>query len=361
MTVGAAKREIETPALLIDLDAMEDNIEKMAKYFGGVKSSLRAHTKTHKSPTIAQRQINAGSRGICCQKLGEAEVMANHGIRDILITSEVVDPEKIQRLVRLARSHDVKVVVDNLKVAKATSEAARREGVRQGVIVEIDVRRKRCGVMPGEPTVAFVKKIMEFEGLDFRGLMGYEGPFFDIPDFEKRKAAAHEVLHSLKETVDMVESEGIVVQDVSAGSTSTHSVAGEYPKVTEIQAGSYVFMDSTYKKLGGLDFDCALTLLATVISRPIPERVVVNTGWKAITQEFGMPSVKDNEDAKVYHMSEEHGIIRVDPTSKIDVGDKLELIPSHCCTTVNLHDQYYGVRKGKVEVIWPILARGKFQ
>jgi 3-hydroxy-D-aspartate aldolase len=120
-------------------------------------------------------------------------------------------------------------------------------------------------------------------------------------------------------------------------------------------------MDSTYKKLGGLDFDCALTVLATVISRPIPERVVVNTGWKAITQEFGMPSLKDNEDSKLYHMSEEHAMIRVDPTSKIDVGDKLELIPSHCCTTVNLHDQYYGVRKGKVEVIWPVLARGKFQ
>ena len=361
MTVGAAKREIETPALLIDLDTMEGNIEKMAKYFSGVKSSLRAHTKTHKSPTIAQKQINAGSRGICCQKLGEAEVMANHGIRDILITSEVVDPEKIQRLVRLAGSHDVKVVMDNLKVAKATSEAARREGVRQGVIVEIDLRRKRCGVMPGEPTLAFVKKVMEFEGLDFRGLMGYEGPFFDIPDFEKRKTAATEALHSLKETVDMVESEGILVQDVSAGSTSTHSVAGEYPKVTEIQAGSYVFMDSTYKKLGGLDFECALTVLATVISRPIPERVVVNTGWKAITQEFGMPVVKNHDDAKMYHMSEEHGMISVDPASRIDVGDKLELIPSHCCTTVNLHDQYYGVRKDKVEVVWPVLARGKFQ
>jgi D-serine deaminase-like pyridoxal phosphate-dependent protein len=361
MTVGATKREIETPALLIDLDTMEDNIEKMAKYFSGAKSSLRAHTKTHKSPTIAQKQIDAGARGICCQKLGEAEVMANHGIRDILITSEVVDPEKIQRLVRLARTHEVKVVMDNLKVAKATSEAAKREGVRQGVIVEIDVRKKRCGVMPGTPTVDFVKKVIEFEGLDFRGLMGYEGPFFDIPDFQKRKAAAHELLHSLKETVDLVEAEGIAVQDVSAGSTSTYSIAGEYPRVTEIQAGSYVFMDSTYSKLGGLDFDCALTVLATVISRPVPERVVVNTGSKAITQEFGMPLVKDYEDAKMYQMSEEHGMIRVDPASKIDVGDKLELIPSHCCTTVNLHDQYYAVRKGKVEVVWPILARGKFQ
>jgi D-serine deaminase-like pyridoxal phosphate-dependent protein len=361
MTVGAAKREIETPALLIDLDIMEDNIEKMAKYFNGVKSSLRAHTKTHKSPTIAQKQISAGARGICCQKLGEAEVMANHDIRDILITSEVVDPEKIQRLVRLARSHDVTVVVDNLKVAKATSEAARREGVRQRVIVEIDVRKKRCGVMPGEPTLDFVKKVVGFEGLDFRGLMGYEGPFFDIPDFEQRKGAARELLRSLKETVDMVESEGIVVHDVSAGSTSTYSIAGEYPKITEIQAGSYVFMDSTYNKLGGLDFGCALTVLATVMSRPVPERVVVNAGLKAITQEFGLPVVKDYEDAKMNHMSEEHGMIRVDPASKIDVGDKLELIPSHCCTTVNLHDQYYGVRKGRVEVIWPIPARGKFQ
>jgi D-serine deaminase-like pyridoxal phosphate-dependent protein len=361
MTVGATKREIETPALVIDLEIMEENIEKMASYFNGVKSSLRAHSKTHKSPTIAQKQIGAGARGICCQKLGEAEVMANHGIRDILITTEVVDPEKIQRLVRLARSHDVKVVVDNLKVAKATSEAAKREGVRQGVIVEIDVRKKRCGVMPGTPTVDFVKKVVEFEGVDFRGLMGYEGPFFDLLDFEKRKAAAHELLHSLKETVDMVEAEGIAVQDVSAGSTSTYSIAGDYPRVTEIQAGSYVFMDSTYSRLGGLDFDCALTVLATVISRPVPERVVVNTGLKAITQEFGMPAVKDHEDAKMYHMSEEHGMIRVDPASKIDVGDKLELIPSHCCTTVNLHDQYYVVRKGKVEVIWPIPARGRFQ
>jgi len=361
MTLGAAKHEIETPALLIDLQTMEDNIDRMAKYFSGRRCSLRAHTKTHKSPIIAQKQISAGSRGICCQKLGEAEVMASHGIGDILITSEVVDPEKIQRLVRLARTHDVKVVVDNLKVAEATSEAARREGVRQGVIVEIDIRKKRCGIMPGEPTVDFVKKIDGFQGLDFRGLMGYEGPFFDLPDFAQRKAAAQVLLLSLKETVDMVESEGIPVHDVSAGSTSTYGIAGEYPRITEVEAGSYVFMDSTYKKLGGLGFDCALTVLVTVISRPVPERVVVNAGLKAITQEFGMPVVVDHEDAKMYHMSEEHGMISVDPKSKIDVGDKLELVPSHCCTTVNLHDQYYGVRDDKVEVVWPILARGKFQ
>lgn len=361
MTVGGAKREIETPALLIDLETMEDNIERMAKYFSGVKSSLRAHTKTHKSPTIAQKQINAGARGICCQKLGEAEVMADHGIRDILITSEVVDPQKIERLVRLSRSHDIAVVIDNLRVARATSEAAIRHGARQGVMIEVDVRNKRCGVLPGNATVNFAKEVTKLKGLDLRGLMGYEGPFFELPEYEKRKTAAHDLLRRLRETVEMVESEGIEVQSVSAGSTSTYDMAGEYPRITEVEAGSYVFMDSTYRKLRGSEFSCALTVLATVISRPVPERVIVNTGLKSITREFGMPVVKDAEDAQVYHLSEEHGMISVNSECKIEVGDKIELIPSHCCTTVNLHDQYYGVRDDKVEVVWPVSARGKSQ
>jgi len=361
LNVGAEKREIQTPALLIDLNAMEANIAKMAEYFRGVKSKLRAHAKTHKSPTIARKQIEAGAKGICCQKLGEAEVMTGHGISDILITSEVVDPEKIERLVKLAHRYDITVVIDNLKVARATSQAAEKHGVRQGVMIEVDIRGKRCGVMPGSPTVDFAKEILNLRGLELRGLMGYEGPFFELPDFEKRNSAARELLRSLGETVEMVESEGIEVQNVSAGSTSTYDIAGEYPKVTEIEAGSYVFMDSTYRKLRGSEFACALTVLATVISRPVPERVVVNTGYKSITQEFGMPAVKDTQDAEVYHLSEEHGLIRVNPESKIEVGDKLELIPSHCCTTVNLHDQYYGVRNDRLEVVWPVSARGKSQ
>jgi len=361
MSTGAEKSDIETPALLIDLNAMEANIARMAEYFRRVKSGLRAHAKTHKSPIIARKQIQAGARGICCQKLGEAEVMTNEGISDILITSEVVDPEKIEKLMRFGPHHDVTVVLDNLKVARATSQAAMRHGVRQGVMIEVDVRNRRCGVMPGNPTVNFAIEISRLKGLELRGLMGYEGPFFDLPDFEKRKAAAHELLNNLRETVEMVESEGIEVQSVSAGSTSTYDIAGEYPRITEVEAGSYVFMDSTYRKLRGSEFACALTVLATVISRPIPERLVVNTGYKSITQEFGMPVVKDAEDAQVYHLSEEHGLIRVDAGCKIEVGDKIELIPSHCCTTVNLHDQYYGVRNDKVEVVWPVSARGKSQ
>jgi len=361
MSFGAEKREIETPALLIDLNAMEANVAKMAQYFRGVKSKLRAHAKTHKSPIIARKQIEAGAKGICCQKLGEAEVMTSQGISDILITSEVVDSEKIERLVRLARRYNITVAIDNLKVARATSEAAKRYGVRQGVMIEVDIRNRRCGVMPANPTAVLAREISTLKGLELRGIMGYEGPFFDLPNFEKRKVAAHELLLRLRETVEMVESEGIEVQDVSAGSTSTYDIAGEYPRITEVEAGSYVFMDSTYRKLRGSEFACALTLLATVISRPIAERLVVNTGYKSITQEFGMPVVKDAEDAQVYHLSEEHGLIKVDAGCKIDVGDKIELIPSHCCTTVNLHDEYYGVRNDKLEVVWPVSARGKSQ
>jgi len=270
-----------------------------------------------------------------------------------------VDPEKIERLVRLARSCSITVLVDNLRVARATSEAARRHGIKQGVMVEIDIRDERCGTRPGKPTVEFVKELAKLEGLELRGLMGYEGPFFEMLEFEKRRTAARELLLVLKETMEMVESAGVDVRDVSAGSTGTYNITGEYSKITEIEAGSYVFMDSTYRKLAGLGFSCALTVLATVIGRPVPERVVVNTGWKCATQELGMPVVKDVEDAEVHHLAEEHGLIRANPESKIDVGDKLELIPSHCCTTVNLHDQYYGIRNDMLEVVWPVSARGK--
>jgi len=354
------KWDVETPALLIDLDLMEANIVKMASYFSCLKSGLRAHAKTHKSPTIAHKQINAGALGVCCQKLGEAEVMAENGVNDILITSQVVDKEKIERLVGLTRHSDVKVVIDNLKVAEATSEAARRHGVKQGILVEVDIGINRCGLNPGKPAAQFVKEVTKLDGIDFRGLMGYEGPFFDIPDFEERKAATHKRLNLLRETVEMVEDEGVGVEIVSAGSTGTYRITGEYPKVTEVEAGSYVFMDSTYRKLEGLGFNCALTLQATVISRPVPDRVVINAGLKAVTQEFGMPVVKDVEGANVVRLAEEHGKVEVDPKCNLEVGDKVELIPSHCCTTVNLHDRYYGIREDTVEVIWPVTARGKF-
>jgi len=361
MSVGASKCEIETPALLVDLNAMEGNINKMSRYFSSVKSNLRAHAKTHKSPIIAHKQIEAGAIGICCQKLGEAEVMAENGVHDILITSEVVDPEKIERLVGLSRHSDIKVIVDNLEVARIISETARKYGVKQEIMVEVDIGLERCGVMPGRPTLEFVREIIKFDGLNFRGLMGYEGAFFELPNFEERKTATLKRVALLTETVEMLEDDGINVDIVSAGSTGTHNITGEYPRITEVEAGSYVFMDSTYSKLEGFNFKCALTVLATVISRPVPHRIITNVGLKAITKELGMPLVKDVEDVRLFHLSEEHGWIEVDPKCNLKVGDKIELIPSHCCTTVNLHERYYGLRDDTVEVIWPITARGRFQ
>ena len=169
------------------------------------------------------------------------------------------------------------------------------------------------------------------------------------------------LLRLLMETVEMIESEGISVEIVSGGSTGTYNITGEFPRISEVEAGSYVFMDSTYRRLEGLGFDCSLSVLSTVISRPIPDRLIVDAGWKALTPEMGLPEVKGIEGAKLYHQSEEHGMIAVDPANRLQVGDKIELIPSHCCTTVNLHDSFYGIRNNIVEVVWPIAARGKSQ
>lgn len=358
---GLSKDEIETPALLIDLDALERNINKMADYFSKVEASLRPHVKTHKTPIIAHKQIKAGAIGVCCQKLSEAEVMVASGIDDVLITNQVVNPSKIRRLTSLSKHGRIIVAVDDLEIAKATSETAVKTGVKQDAIIEVNVGLNRCGVEPGKPTVEFTKKLLKLKGLNLVGLLGYEGSFFNIPDFEERKKAANARNKLLIETRDLLEDSGITVEIVSAGATGTYNITGEYPGITEIEAGSYVFMDTTYTKLAGLDFEYALTLLTTVISRPTLERAVVDAGLKEITKEFGVPQVKDVEGATLQSLSEEHGTLRLEKTVDLKIGDKIELIPSHCCTTVNLHDEYYCLRDGVVEAVWNIAARGKIR
>lgn len=359
--IGARKWDIETPALLIDLDLMDKNIAKMSEYFGARRQKLRAHSKTHKSPIIAHKQISCGSLGVCVQKLGEAEVMVNGGVDDVLITNEVVDPRKMRRLVALNNYADVKVAVDNAVTASTLSDVAKAQGKKQPVVVEVDVRNKRCGTPPGKPTVDLVERISGLSGLDFRGVMGYEGPFLDVTDFSTRKEGASKLVHLLTDTVEMIERRGIQVEIVSAGSTGTYNITGDCDGITEVEAGSYVFMDSTYRRLQGLGFECALTVLGTVVSRPLPERVIVDVGWKAVTSELGIPEVKDMEEVKLHHLSEEHGLISVDGGNSLQVGDKLEIVPSHCCTTVNLYDTYYGMRKEQVETEWPVAARGSSQ
>ncbi|MGQ9628936.1 MAG: DSD1 family PLP-dependent enzyme [bacterium] len=359
--LGIHLEEVDTPALIIDLDAMERNISKMADFFDGVEANLRPHVKTHKTPILAHKQIAAGAIGVTCAKLGEAEVMVEGGIRDVLIANEVVGAQKVERLVNLAKHADVMVAVDDPSNVEELSSAARGKGVTLRVLIDVNVGMNRCGVEPGGPTLELARKVARSEGLKFAGLMGYEGHAVAIPDFEERANVARSAMKLLLETKSLVERAGLLVEVVSGGGTGTYNITGSYPGVTEVQAGSYIFMDASYRRTG-VPFECALTVLTTVVSVQSPGRIIVDAGMKSISSDMGMPEVKGHPDLSVVKLSEEHGkLASSSGTSPLKVGDKVELIPSHGCTTINLHDRYYAIRDGRLEAIWRIGARGRSQ
>ena len=358
-SIGLPVKEIDTPALVIDLDVMEDNIARMAKYFAGIDANLRPHIKTHKCPIIAQKQVEAGGRGITCSKLGEVEVMVYAGLRDILIANEIVGKQKIKRLMDLAQQADLTVAVDDPGNIDDLSKAAETAGIKLKVLVDVNVGMDRCGVEPGEPALGLAKKVAASPGLKFMGLMGYEGHVVSIASTDERTRKGRESMKLLMATKDLIEKAGLPVPVVSSGGSGTYNISGPYPGVTEIQAGSYIFMDAHYQETG-IEFRNSLTLLATIVSLHLPDRIMTDAGMKSITAEFGFPVVKGRDDLEVIGQNEEHGKIRTKTgTTSLKVGDRIELIPSHGCTTVNLHDRYYAVRKGKVEAVYPILARGK--
>ena len=352
------KFDIDTPALLIDLDKMERNIRKMAEYFAGRAANLRPHTKTHKCPVLAHKQIRAGAQGITCAKLGEAEVMAQAGVHDILIANQVVGDQKIARLANLARHCDMMVAVESSENTADLSNAARAADSTIRVLIEVDVGMHRCGVKSAEEALSLAQIILSSPGLEFEGIMGYEGHVVLMPDFEDRENACIESMQMLISVKEILAKNGVEVKIVSAGGTGTYNVAGAYPGITEIQAGSYIVMDSKYYSVLQ-DFDCALTLLTTVTSRPDKETAILDAGMKAMTFEFGMPELIGLKGAGISFLSEEHGHLYLEDADP-RVGQKLELIPSHCCTTINLHDRYYAVRGDRLEAVWPIAARGKF-
>ena len=359
--------EIETPALLIDLDAMERNILKMSQYFEGKKCGYRPHAKTHKSPFIAHKQIRSGARGIACQTLDEAEVMVCAGIPDILITHMIVTQSKMQRLMRLLRHANIAVTVDNSANIKALGSLARTEEVSLGILVELNVGQNRTGVGPLKPVLTLAKEITQTPGLMFKGIMGYEGQLqCAIPDFEERKVKCQEALAPLLESKDLLEDAGIHVETVTTGGTGTYNIDSEMRGVTEIQPGSYVVMDGRYKLIEtcGRDFECALTILSTVVSRPAPNRAIVDLGWKGCSIEYqiygwqGMPEPVDVTHVKYGLGGDEHGILTLeDSKSTMKIGDRIRFLPSHCDTTINLYDKFYGVREGEVELICGIPGR----
>jgi len=356
----AAIPELETPALVLDVDALKRNLRKMADHFAPLPCKLRPHAKTHKCTEIARRQVRLGAVGITCAKLGEAEAMANGGLDDILIANQVVDPRKTRRLAALARRVALSVAVDDLNNAHALGEAARRAGSIVGVLLEVDTGMGRCGVAPDVPTVVrFAQELSRAPGLKFRGLMGYEGHAVLVEDEAERREKAEAAARKLLECAKAVREAGLDVKVISAGGTGTYDVTSKFSGITEVQAGSYALMDARYARVRP-EFEHALFLAATVVSRPTPSRVILDAGLKSITQEFGLPSVVSHEGLKVAALSEEHARCEAGGPSPLRVGDQVWLLPTHCCTTVNLHERYWCVRDGKLADTWPIEARGRF-
>lgn len=353
--------EIDTPSLLLDLTALEANLQTMAGFFAARHCKLRPHFKSHKCTVIARRQMQAGAVGITCAKLGEAEVVADAGIRDILIANQIVGPLKIQRLIELSRRANPIVAVDSADNVRMLSEHVSRAGATIRVFVEVDVGMGRCGVAAGKPALELARLVAESPGLKFEGLQGYEGHCIDLRDEGERTREARKSMDLLVGTRRLIESSGLAVNIVSGGGTGTYTIDGDYEGIDEVQAGSYAAMDWSYGDIRP-EFKQAMSILATVISRPQPTVLVVDVGRKGMGTEWGPPRVKDLPESRVTkYSSEEHAVVEVPQNSAIRVGDRIELIPSHGCTTSNLYPEFIVHENGVVRERWPIEGRGKLQ
>lgn len=360
--------EIPTPALLLDLDRFERNVERMAAHAKRAGKGLRPHAKTHRCPEIARRQIAAGALGVACAKLGEAEVMAAAGVRGLLITTEVVAPGGIARLMQLLHdAPDTIVVVDNPENARALSHAAATSGVVVNVMVDIEVGGRRTGIQPGEPALALARALASLPSLTLRGLQGYAGQCAHVMGWNARRAASQQAMAPLMETRRLLEGVGLPVEIVAGGSTGTHDIDVELAGLTELQAGSYCVMDVDYRRIGGrkgetmTEFEMALTVVATVVSVPEPTRAMVDAGLKAFSTDKPFPPEAVERPGIEYGFAgDEHGRLTLrDPDRPLALGERIEFFPPHCDPTINLYDRFYVVRGERVEAIWPIAARGR--
>ncbi len=362
--VGRPLAEVDTPALVIDADAMERNIARMAEFFAGRHAGLRPHSKTHKSPVIAQKQLDAGAVGITCAKLGEAEALVEGGIRDILIANQIIGRQKIARLVGLARHADIAVAVDDPENAHQISDAAVAAGSSVRVLVEVNVGMDRCGVEPGAPALRLAEQIAQLPGLHFFGIQSYEGHLVMFKGHQAREERVREAIAPVIETRQLIESAGIPVTVITGGGTGTFDITSRIDGFDEIQAGSYVFMDASYGEVEGPGavFEPALYLWSTIVSRPTAERAVADIGLKTATSDHGFPVLADFRDSTTISLSEEHAKLRLEGEAReLRSGDKVRFQPGHVCTTVNLHDRYVVVRNDVVEAVWPVAGRGRSQ
>ena len=358
-TVGMRLEEVDTPALVLDLDAFERNLRRMTDAVAGRRIRVRTHSKTHKCPEIARRQIAAGAFGVCCQKVSEAEALVAGGIADVLISNEIVGEAKLARLAALSKRARIGVCVDDISNLRAIGAT----GAALDLYVEIDVGAKRCGVTPGAAALALARETSRFPNLRFTGLQAYQGAAQHVRAMVDRRAQIRRAAEAAQMTRKMIEAAGIACPIVTGGGSGTFMFEIESGAYDEIQPGSYIFMDADYARNEWAAplprFEHALFVLATVMSRPAPARAVVDAGLKASSVDSGMPQVWQRPRLTFVRASDEHGLIEIaTDRSAPALGDKLLLVPGHCDPTVNLHDWYVCVRAGKVEALWPIAGRG---
>jgi 3-hydroxy-D-aspartate aldolase len=363
--VGMSLDEVDTPALLIDLDAFERNLRRLADRITGSPVKARPHAKTHKCPIIALKQVELGAVGVCVQKVSEAEAMVYGGVRDVLVTNEVVGRQKLRRLTALAQSARVGVCADDAGQVRALEEAAGEAGVTLPVYVEVNMGGNRCGVEPGEPAMALARQVVEAPHLAFAGLQAYHGSAQHLRGWDERQHAIGEATKKAKLTRDLLARNKIGCPTVTGAGTGTFEFETASGVYTELQCGSYIFMDADYGRNLDRDgaptkaFEPSLYVWATVMSRPTKDRAIVDAGLKALAFDSGPPLVCDEPAATYERASDEHGRLGISgATNRLGLGDKVRLIPGHCDPTVNLYDWYVCVRGNRVEQLWPITARG---
>jgi D-serine deaminase-like pyridoxal phosphate-dependent protein len=360
--------EIPTPSLLLDLARFERNLTRMSEHVRRTGKALRPHAKTHRCPEIARRQVAAGALGVACAKLGEAEVMARAGVRGLLITTEIVAPQPVGRLMRLlGDAPDTMVVVDDARNVADLARAAAAAGRVVNVLVDVDVGGRRTGAQPGEPALALARRVASEPALRLRGLQGYAGQCAHVIGWKARREASHAAMAPLMETRRMLQAAGLPVEIVAGGSTGTHDIDVELEGLTELQSGSYCVMDLDYRRIGGrdgetlTDFEMALTVIATVVSVPTSERAMVDAGLKAFSTDKPFPPEPVERAGFRYEFAgDEHGrLVVTDPARAPRLGERIEFFPPHCDPTFNLYDRVYAVRGREVEAIWDISARGR--
>ncbi len=362
--VGMSLEDVSTPALIVDLDAFERNVKLMGDFIKENGIRHRAHAKTHKSADIALYQIeHGGACGVCCQKVAEAEALVAGGVKDVLVSNQVVDPKKIDRLAQMAKNARVLVCVDDLGNVDDLSAAATKHGVTIECLVEIDCGAGRCGVQWGEPVVEIARKIAASDGLTFSGLQAYQGAAQHVHDFEERKGKIDTAVKQVADTVGMLKAEGLDCDIVGGAGTGTYYFEGGSGVYNEMQCGSYIFMDADYQRVlddkGGFisEFENALFIWTSVMSHTKVDKAICDAGLKAQSVDSGLPVIFGRDDVEYIKCSDEHGVIS-DPDNALKLNDKLKLIPGHCDPTCNVYDWYVGVRGGKVECLWPVTARG---